>query len=113
MTVCAARCAGAADLPTTHGPQKSTPDASCSDCPLTYAGFTLYGTLDMGYGYDTAGIKFGKWYDKGVFYTIQKTSVAPRWACVSRRIDRLNGRREDGGAAYRRLASDRRGRTGL
>jgi hypothetical protein len=92
MTVCAARCAGATDLPTTHGPHQSTPEASCfaslwswlnasvSDCPLASAGFTLYGTLDMGYGYDLAGISFGKWYDKGVFYTIQKTSAAPRWA---------------------------------
>jgi predicted porin len=55
-------------------------NASVSDCPLTYAGFTLYGTLDGGYGYDTAGVRFGKWYDKGVFYTIQKTSVGGRWS---------------------------------
>ena len=34
----------------------------------------------MGYGYDTAGVAFGKWYDKGVFYTIQKTSVGARWS---------------------------------
>ena len=92
VTVCVARCAEAADLPSTHGPQQSAAEASClaslwnwwnasaSDCPLSYAGFTLYGTLDVGYGYDTAGVKFGKWYDKGVFYTIQKTSVGPRWA---------------------------------
>ena len=55
-------------------------NASISGCPLTYAGFTLYGTLDVGYGYDTAGVAFGKWYDKGVFYTIQKTSVGARWS---------------------------------
>ncbi len=45
---------------------------------LTYAaGLTLYGTLEgLGYGYDTAGVAFGKWYDKGVFYTQHpKTSV--------------------------------------
>jgi len=36
--------------------------------------------MDVGYGYDTAGVRFGKWYDKGVFYTVQKTSVGPRWA---------------------------------
>ena len=34
----------------------------------------------MGYGYDTAGVRFGKWYDKGVFYTIQKTSGGARWS---------------------------------
>ena len=55
-------------------------NASFSDCPLTYAGFTLYGTLDAGFGFDTAGVAFGKWYDKGVFYTVQKTSGGPRWS---------------------------------
>ena len=44
-------------------------NASISSCPITYAGFTLYGTLDAGYGYDTAGVAFGNWNDKGVFYT--------------------------------------------
>jgi predicted porin len=89
---CAAGGAEAADLPQTHAPQESTAKTNCfaslwnwlnassSDCPLTYAGFTLYGTLDVGYGYDTAGVAFGKWYDKGVFYTIQKASVGGRWS---------------------------------
>ena len=84
--------AGAADLPSTGGPPQTAVEASCfanlwswlnasiSSCSLTYAGFTLYGTLDVGYGYDTAGVAFGKWYDKGVFYTIQKTSVGARWS---------------------------------
>ena len=90
--VCATLCAGAADLPSTRGPPQSAEETSCfaslwswlnasiSSCPLTYAGFTVYGTLDVGYGYDTAGVAFGKWYDKGVFYTIQKTSVGGRWS---------------------------------
>jgi predicted porin len=85
-------CAGAADLPSTLEPPQSAVETSCfaslwswlnasiSSCPLTYAGFTVYGTLDLGYGYDTAGVGFGKWYDKGVFYTIQKTSVGARWS---------------------------------
>jgi predicted porin len=89
---CAIRDAAEADLPQSHAPQESTAKTNCfaslwnwlnasiSDCPLTYAGFTLYGTLDVGYGYDTAGVAFGKWYDKGVFYTIQKTSVGGRWS---------------------------------
>ena len=89
---CGTHCAGAADLPSTQEPPQSAVITSCfaspwswlnasiSSCPLTYAGFTLYGTLDVGYGYDTAGVAFGKWYDKGVFYTIQKTSVGGRWS---------------------------------
>jgi predicted porin len=84
------RCADAADLPLT--PAQSGSEASCfaslsnwlnasiADCPLTYAGFTFYGTVDVGYGYDTAGVRLGQWYDKGVFYTIQKTSTGARWS---------------------------------
>jgi hypothetical protein len=85
-----ANSAGAADLPLTQTPQQEGTNcfaslwnwlnASVSDCPLTYAGFTLYGTADVGYGYDTAGVRFGKWYDKGVFYTVQNTSVGPQWS---------------------------------
>ena len=76
-------------------------NASISNCPLTYAGFTVYGTLDVGYGYNTAGVAFGKWYDKGVFYTIQKTSVGASLVLVAQRVERFNARREDGGAARR------------
>ena len=84
-------CAQAADLPATKAPEPPIArscfssiwdwlNASVSDCPLSYAGFTLYGTIDGGYGYDTAGVRLGKWYDKGVFYTIQKTSDGARWS---------------------------------
>jgi predicted porin len=91
-TLCASRVAEAADLPQGLAPHQSATETNCfgglwnwlnapvSDCPLTYAGFTLYGTLDVGYGYDTAGVAFGKRYDKGVFYTIQKTSTGGRWS---------------------------------
>ena len=78
---CATLCAGAAGLLSALGRLQSAEETSCfaslwswlnasiSSCPLTYAGFTLYGTLDVGYGYDTAGVAFVKWYDKGVFLT--------------------------------------------
>ena len=55
-------------------------NSSVSDCPLTYAGFTLYGTLDAGYGYDTAGVPFGNSYISGVYYGIQKASRGGRWS---------------------------------
>ena len=90
--VCVVQAAYAADLPTAGAVQESGASSSCfaslwnwlnasvSDCPLTHRGLTLYGTLDVGYGYDTAGVAFGKRYDKGVFYTVQKTSGAARWS---------------------------------
>ena len=88
----AVRAVYAADLPTAGAAKESGASSNCfaslwnwlnasvSDCPLTYHGFTVYGTVDVGYGYDTAGIGFGKWFDKGVFYPIQKTSGAGRWS---------------------------------
>jgi hypothetical protein len=57
--------AQAADLPTTKA---AAPPPNCfasfwtwlnssaSDCPLTYAGITLYGTLDVGVGYEEWGV---------------------------------------------------------
>ena len=84
--------AQAADLPTAKAvePTNAAPNCfgslwdwlstSISDCPLSYAGFTLYGTLDVGYGYDTAGVPFGNSYISGVYYGIQKTSRGGRWS---------------------------------
>ena len=62
-------------------------NTSASECALSYAGFTLYGTIDVGYGYNTAGVNLGEWYDKGVFYTIQKTSVGARWSWSSNALN--------------------------
>ena len=88
-------------------------NTSISDCPLSYAGFTLYGTLDVGYGYDTAGVPFGNSYNSGVYYGI--SAGQPRWplVLVAEPAERVDARLEDGGAAPRGLAADRRGRIRL
>ncbi len=44
------------------------------DCPLTYAGVTLYGNVDGGYGYETHGVPGSPSADK-VNYAIQKNSA--------------------------------------
>ena len=49
-------------------------NSSADDCPLSYAGVTLYGTLDVGYGYQTHGAPFNGNYDKGVAYKVQRFS---------------------------------------
>ncbi len=83
--------ASAADLPTTKAPEaKPKPNcwgsfwdwlqASATDCPLTYAGFTLYGTLDLDATYlhegvgsnpsadkDSYGIQRNAYESKGLF----------------------------------------------
>src|SRR5271157_1202265 len=75
-TVGLASLAQAADLPTQKAPAAAPakPDcwssfwnwlnASASDCPLTYAGITLYGTLDVGAGYFSQGSVAAGW-DEG------------------------------------------------
>jgi predicted porin len=88
-TVGATSLAHAADLSTSKGaPVADKPacfsdfvtylKASPTDCPLTYAGLTLYGTYDMGYGYESSGVPNGLSNDK-VNYGIQKNSRGDRW----------------------------------
>src|SRR5271167_2163456 len=74
-----ATLANAADLPAANAPgqAKTTPNCwgtlwdvlntSPADCPLSYAGFTLYGTVDKGAGYNAAGIPFGNSFTNGIY----------------------------------------------
>ena len=55
-------------------------NTSPADCPLTYAGFTLYGTIDMGAGYNIAGIPFGNSFTDGIYYGIRRASEGGRWS---------------------------------
>src|SRR5579871_861899 len=85
-----ASLAQAADLPT-HKTVEAAPakpncyaslwdwlNTSANDCPLTYAGFTLYGTVDLGYGYQDWGVPRSPSADK-VYYGIQKGSYEHIW----------------------------------
>ncbi len=86
-TVGLASLAHAADLPTTKAPAPAPNcwasfwdwlNSSSYDCPLTYAGFTLYGSLDLGVGYFSEGAPFNPSSDK-LPYGIQKYSNGSRW----------------------------------
>jgi predicted porin len=82
----------AADLPTTKAPPAPPAAANCyasfgswlnstaADCPLTYGGFTVYGTIDAGYGYETHGVAFNRQYPTGVEELISKNSQGGTWA---------------------------------
>ena len=80
--------AQAADLPAQAAAPASAPScfanladyllASAEECPLTYAGITLYGTLDGGYGYETHGVPGNPSAGK-VNYGIQKNSNNTHW----------------------------------
>lgn len=84
--------ARAADLQAPNAPSQAKTPANCwgslwdvlntspADCPLTYAGFTLYGTIDMGAGYNTAGIPFGNSFTNGIYYGVRRASDGARWS---------------------------------
>src|ERR1700733_13631431 len=73
----------AADLPTTK-PAGAPPQVNCfsslwtylnsgpADCPLSYAGLTLYATIDTGLGYSSNGAGFNGSYSNGVYSFVGK-----------------------------------------
>ena len=82
--------AHAADLPTTK--EVSPPPAancfsslwtylnsSAGECPLSYAGFTVYATIDAGLGYSSNGAPFNGSYANGVYSFVGKQSYGPKW----------------------------------
>jgi predicted porin len=82
--------ARAADLPTTKEAPAPAPascysslwawlDSTAADCPLSYAGFTVYATIDVGVGYQSNGAGFNPAYANGVANFISKQSNGPKW----------------------------------
>jgi hypothetical protein len=71
------------------------------DCPLSYAGLTLYGNIDGGDGYQQWGAPLGRSADKPN-YGIQKNSAGAE-------RDQHIGSRHRAGETRRRLDADRRG----
>ncbi len=97
-----AAAAQAADLPTKKGAAAApeTPncyasfmtwwDASPKDCPLSYMGITIYGTIDMGGGYETHASGFDPQFPTGVGELIQKTSRGGAWQMVPNGLSQSN-----------------------
>lgn len=83
--------AQAADLPAYYkappAPDASAAPASCTNvpdfittnCALAYYGITVYGTIDMGGGYETHGTPFNKNIITGVEELVQKNSNRALW----------------------------------
>jgi predicted porin len=96
-----ASAAQAADLPTNkQAPAAPAPPtlASCANiqqffttaCPLTYAGVTFYGTIDVGAGYQTHTTPFNSYALFGVQDFIQKSSNHPAWVFVPNGLSQSN-----------------------
>jgi hypothetical protein len=82
-------------------------NASASECPLTYAGLTLYGTVDVGYGFETNGAPFNRAFGPGAAYLISKATSGPL-ASIPERAEFVGGRAQDERADRRGLVAGRR-----
>jgi len=95
--LCGAR---AADLPAQTLPPLSAPScfasfvdyflASAEECPLTWNGITLYGTIDVGGGYQTNGVPFNGVYPNGVEELISKNSNRSRYVLIPNGLGQSN-----------------------
>ena len=85
-----ASLAHAADLPTKKAPEPAAKpncyatfwswlDSTAADCPLSYAGFTLYGTYDAGLSYQTNGAAYNAAWNNGVNSFVTKQSKGVKW----------------------------------
>ena len=82
--------ANAADLPTTKS-APTPPQANCfsslwtylnssaADCPLSYAGITVYATIDVGLGYSSNGAPASGTYSNSVYSFVGKQSYGAKW----------------------------------
>jgi predicted porin len=88
--VLVAGAVGGADLPSSKAAEGESSKPSCfssvrdylkssvKNCPLRYGPITLYGTVDVGYGYEQWGTKIGPDTDKPN-YAVQKNSGNTHW----------------------------------
>ncbi len=93
----------AADMPTTKAAPEATTNAApqptmCSsfgdfvltDCPLTWNGITLYGTVDAGVTWESHGAPFNGMSAVGAAYLIQKYSNHPQWSLAPNGLTNSN-----------------------
>src|SRR5271170_7842797 len=83
-----AAAAQAADLPTMKdAPPPAPAKTSCTSfqdflttaCPLSYGGFTVYGTIDVGGGWEKFGAPLNSYEHTGVDYLISKPGRPNIW----------------------------------
>jgi predicted porin len=85
-----ASSARAADLPTTKSvappPRQNCfsslwtyLNSSPADCPLSYAGITVYATVDVGLGYSSNGAPASGTYSNSVYSFVGKQSYGAKW----------------------------------
>jgi predicted porin len=93
--------AGAADLPTKkEQPPPEKPNcfssfwtwlnSTAKDCPLSAYGITVYGTIDMGYGYNTFGAPWNRYGNFGNNFLISKAGMGGLYAIAPNALSQSN-----------------------
>ena len=99
VTVFVFSAASAADLPIpAKAPPVTPPPATCgsaydfffTSCPLTWYGVTVYGTIDVGGGYQTHGAAFDPNIQSGASYLIQKMNRVAMWGLAPNALSQSN-----------------------
>ena len=92
----------AADLPNKTEAPTPTPVAACwssldiflnsnaSECPISAFGFTLYGAVDAGLGWQSHGEPFNRYYANGVSELITRYSNGPRFSLTPNGLGQSN-----------------------
>src|SRR5271168_5046837 len=90
LAIALGSAANAADLPTTKSAPPSPPvncfsslwtylSSGAADCPQSYAGITVYATIDVGLGYSSNGAPASGTYSNSVYSFVGKQSYGARW----------------------------------
>src|ERR1700677_3415282 len=89
IAIASVAAARGADLPTTKGVAAAPVncyasvwtwlDSTAADCPLSWGPFTVYGTYDIGLGYNTNGAAYNAAWNNGVDSFITNQNKGVKW----------------------------------
>ena len=72
------------------GPCDSVPAFFLSSCQLAWYGVKVYGTIDVGGGYQTNGAPFNSQFPQGSSYVVQKMNRESMWTLAPSALSRSN-----------------------
>jgi predicted porin len=80
----------AASSPATPAACRGLQDFFLTDCLLAWYGVRFYGTIDVGYGYQTHGAPFSPYFVTGASYFLQKMNRSPMWSIAPNGMGQSN-----------------------
>ncbi len=76
--------------PAGQGPCDSVPAFFLTSCQLAWYGVRVYGTIDVGGGYQTNGAPFNPYFPQGSSYVVQKMNRESMWTLAPSALSRSN-----------------------